>query len=136
MTLGLTAVGLSAGLLALLTLLFRTELARGERLFLSGVRTFLDKVVLWMSSKIGSFFSHIGAGSLRFIYHYLVHKMLSSFIRFLTRAQERLYALQHRNKRSAKVIRSSEDKTHLEAIADHKVETTLSEAEKRKRRSH
>lgn len=136
MTLGLTVVGVSAGALLLLVVLFRIESARGSRIFFPRLRTWLDTVVIWCSRRLSKLSLHVGTGAMRASVHYVVQKVLGFCISGLTRVEEHLSKLQLRNRRIAKIIRSEEEKNHLDAIAAYKEENSLTDEEKRKRRMH
>lgn len=136
MTLGLTVAGVSALVLFSLTLLFRAEEANGSRLFLSTVRSFCDRVIVWFAKRWNAIFVYFGAGVFRATFHYCLHRVLSFIIAGLTRVQKHLYLLHQRHKRQAKVSRTSEQDTHLDAIAAHKEEVSLSDEEIRKRKSY
>jgi len=136
MTLGLTVVGISLAALAALVSLFRVEEACGHRVILSSVRRWLDELVILCAEKLSKLSFHLGTGTFRATFHYVIHRMLNIVINILTRAQDRIARLQMRNKHIAKIVREESDKTHLDAIAAHKEETSLSEEEKRQRRLH
>lgn len=133
---GIAVMAGSAALLTLLVVLFRAEEARGRRLFLPGVRQRLDRAVLDISVFLSRFFGHIGTGAFRATFHYFVHRLLARVIAVLTRLQSYLSRLQLRNKHIATIVREKETPSHLDEIASHKEETSLSDEEKRRRRSH
>ncbi|MFT5036720.1 MAG: hypothetical protein ACI9VM_000283 [Candidatus Azotimanducaceae bacterium] len=136
MTLGFTVIGVSTGVLLLLLALFRAEESRNHRMLLSGTRAKLDLAVVWCSHKISYMFRHLGAGVIRVTFHFILHKILSVSIFFLTKIGGYLSHLQLRNKRVAKVMKKKSQDNHLDAIATYKQETALSDEEKRKRRLH
>ena len=136
MTLSLTVIGVSAGVLIALVSLFNAEESRQRRVVLSGVRDFLDRVVVWCTQKINYLFRHLGAGVFRVTFHFLLHTLLSASIAVLTKVREFLSHLQLRNKRVAKVMKTKVTETHLDALTSHKEAVSLTEKEKQKRRSH
>ena len=125
-------VAISGGLLLFFSLLFAVEARRGERLLLRRVRSWLDQLVL----NIFYFLTHIrvrfGAGAIRMFLHYCIHKLLAGGLYVLTSIQRYLQRLQRQNRTVAKTVRSEQEKTHLDVIAEHKANITLTEAEKRK----
>jgi hypothetical protein len=136
MTLVLTIIGVSVGVLVLLLSLFKAEESRGSRIVLPRVREYLDRGIVGFSNKLAYFFGHLGSGVVRTTFHYLLHKFLNVCIALLTKSKAFLAHLQLRNKRVAKVMKAKTTENHLDAIAAHREETALSEEEKRQRRLH
>ena len=126
----------SAATIVALVALFNAEARRGERILLTRIRNWLDRVVLYLGSAFGRLFTYIGAGVFKVVFHYFVHKILSRCIAVLHGIASYLSHLQIRNKRRAMTVRNGENRSHLDEIAAHKEETSLTEAERRKMRSH
>lgn len=135
MAYGLTYVGVSLGVLLLLVIFFRFEDKRGRRVVLSGVRNSIDDAVLLSSNAIGSFFETIGSRGTRIVMHFIIHNVLKTILRLLEKSESGITRLLHSNRRKAHVIRESTARTHLHEIADHKVETALTDEEKRKKKT-
>lgn len=137
---GLTIIGISAGVLLVLTALFRVELKNGERLFLGGFRGWLDTVVSSLFEWFARVLSYLHAGVFRTTLHYIVHHILDRIIAALIRLQKRLFQVYEKNKWKHKTIERVDSKDnvdeHLSAIAEHKRETALTPAQKRKLRKH
>lgn len=133
---GIITAAVSAVILVTLLVLYRIEEGKGHRIVLLRVREFLDRIVFRLGSGISRFFAHIGAGAFQATFHYLIHRLLSRIIRLLTSLESYLSRLQLRNKRIATVMREGGRRTHLDEIASHKEQTSLSEEERRQRRKH
>ena len=133
----LTVLGISAVVLLVLTALFRIEAKKKKRFFLSTVRGWLDAVVASVTHQCVCFFAHMRAGMMRTTVHYVVHHILGSIILFLTGLQKKLFRLYEKNKWQQKVsLQNQGGDAHLNAIAEHKKDTALTAAQKRKMRKH
>ena len=135
----LSSVSVAAGsavVLVLLVALFRAEAAHKRRLVLGGLRAFFDTMLIRAGVLFHRFFRYFETGTARATFHFLVHALLSRVIALLERFQAYLSSLELRNKRVATVIKDSRKKSHLDEIAVYKEEHSLSEEEKRKRKSH
>lgn len=126
----------SAVAIALLIMLFRAEERSGKRIIFPRIRGFFDTALQYAGMQLERFCSYLGTGVFRAVFHYFVHGLLSRIIKLLGRLETYLARLQLRNKRIATGVRSNHKKTHLDEIATHKEETSLSAEEKRKRRRH
>lgn len=137
MSAGLTVMGVSAVVLVVLTALFRAEMKRRERVLLGGVRGGLDAMVLYITGIFGRLCAHLQAGVIRTTMHYIVHHVLEGVISVLLRLQKRLFRVYEKNKWHHNPSSGSENTDpHLTAIAEHKKETALTPAQKRKLRKH
>jgi hypothetical protein len=116
---------------------FRIEDARnGKLLFAVRLRGFFDAVVTKVVGKLSKVETYLGKGFVRLMLHYFAHGILRRVLSFVSSTQKKLEHLLRRNKQVAKEIRTKKEKTHLDKIAEHKEETALTEAQKKKMRSH
>ncbi len=121
--------------LGLLALLFRAEEARGSRLFLGTVRSYLDRVVIFCSLQLSRITQYVNIHIVRVSFHYIVHSVLGFMIALLHRVQNRLSHLQTRNRHRVKAVKKSRTiESHLDKLTSFKEESALSEAEKSRRR--
>lgn len=139
MSVALTTLLSSTVTLILLTGVFQFEDYRGRRWFLSGLRRRFDYLITGMSQALGH--RHpFGRGFLRLLFHYLAHTLLRRLLAGLRGIEHGVERLIRRNRRAAKALdtapKLSEASTHLQQIAEHKVETALTEREKRRLRAH
>lgn len=117
-----------------LALLFRIEGKRGRR-FGEHLRIRTDFIVLKATKYVHSALNYTGRDFIRQVAHYLFHTILRSVLEFTKRAEKGLRNVMRINKTLAKrAERESTTRTKLEEIALHKVETALTEDEKRVRR--
>lgn len=133
----LTYLGVSVGILFLLTVLYTAEDKKGERVVLAGVRAVLDAlfltILLWLT-RLTKVFTH---GFMRILLHYSLHRLLSRVLHTLQSLEKKVENLVRHNRRVVKTIKEgTKEKTHLQAIADHKEEFSLSEAEKEQMKKH
>ncbi|MFT5849215.1 MAG: hypothetical protein ACI9H6_000015 [Patiriisocius sp.] len=127
----------SVAILMILIGIFRVEDAReGKLVLLSKSRLFFSKVVSYVGRKLYSLDTYIGKGFARIMLHYAVHGLLERVLNVLKGTQGRVESLLHRNKQVVKEISKDKKRNHLDEIADHQQETALSEAQKKKMRSH
>ena len=137
MPITLSVVGGSAALLLVLVALFKKEASRGERVMFSGARAQFDRAVMAVSAAFQKVMSRMGAGVFRVTLHYIMHQVLGALIESLMKVQKKLFELHERHLKISKAVREeSEHNSHLDAIAAHKEETALTEAEKRKMKAH
>lgn len=131
----LTYLGVSVGILSLLTFLYVIEDAKGKRLFFPGVRASLDSLFLFVLGLLGRFTSFFTHGFMRLLLHYSAHKILKRILSTLQKLEAKVENMVRHNRNVAKTIKEAKEKSHLETIAEHKEEVALSEEEKRERRS-
>ncbi len=117
-----------------LSILFRIEEKRSKR-FGEHLRIRTDFVVLKATKYLHTALNYTGRDFIRQVAHYLFHTILRSVLEFTKRAEKGLRNVMRINKTLAKrAERESTTRTKLEEIALHKVETALTEDEKRIRR--
>lgn len=127
----------SALTLGIIAGVFRVEDAQqGRRIVLRRARAWFDGVVVSAGSKLTKFDTYLGRGITRLLLHYAAHSILHRLLALITRMEKRVEHLLRRNKQVAKDIQGTKSKTHLDEIAEHKEEVALTDAQKRKMRSH
>ncbi|MEZ4200348.1 MAG: hypothetical protein R3B69_01995 [Candidatus Paceibacterota bacterium] len=114
----------------LLVILCIAEARRGQRIILQRVRSWFDSLVLRVFYFVTHIKLHFGAGAVRIFFHYCIHRLLGAFLTVLGWLQTALRHLQQQNRTVATVVRKEQERTHLDVIAEHKVNVTLTEAEK------
>jgi hypothetical protein len=133
----LVYLGVSFGILLLLTVLYTVEDKKGGRVLLGGARASLDAfflTILLGLTRLTKVFTH---GFMRILLHYSLHRLLSRILDTLQLLEKKVENLVRHNRRVAKTIKQgSKEKTHLQAIAEHKEEVSLSEAEKKEMKTH
>lgn len=136
MTLSISILIGSAITLVILAGVFRLEESKGRLVLLPGLRAGFNYLLNSFYSRLHNWHPYLGQGFVRLILHYVMHgilRRLLNVVRFIERAVERLM---RQNRQVAKTIDAEKRQaSHLEAIAEHKVETALSEREKQRRRA-
>lgn len=136
MVLGLTAAALGVLMLAAFVVLFRYEERRGQRVVLTSVRLWFDRVVVAGSTICGRMFSFLGFT--------LLHTILYTLLRFVSRALLWLIAyVEKRMHRSQRMVQAPpqtrtdvHEESYFNTLTSHKEAVSLSDAEKRKRWRH
>ncbi len=131
----LTLVIIFALLLFIVLLLFKSEAKRGIR-FLPQARTHLDFWLLKIRHTFNVRLRAWGRYFIRQILHYFIHTFLTGIVRGLGQIEKSLILVARSNRalaRKSERERSSMNK--LEEIALHKIEVSLTDEEKRIRRS-
>ena len=128
---------LSVSTLVIITGIFRIEDAReGKRVVLVAVRNLFDSFLQKLRSKCVRVDTYLGRGFARLMLHYVAHGVLYRLLAFIARTEDKVEYLLRRNKQVAKEIRTNKQKTHLDVLKEHQKETALTEAQKKKMRSH
>lgn len=136
MILALTYVALCLTILSVLTFVYVVEDVRGKRIFLSGTRSQLDLFFRVIQRKIGAVVSQFTNGFMRVLFHYGAHSVLKRVLALIRKLEGRVEEMVRKNKRVAKSITSGKAKNHLDAIAEHREETALSEVQKEEMKAH
>ncbi len=123
-------MAVSGLLLATLFFLYKAEAAKGQRLFLTGIRDRLDGFVQRRLEGWNRWKKYVGASSFRLFLHYLLHQGLGAALFIIRWIEGQLHGLRRRNKMVAKVAVSDSD-NHLSHIAKHKEEMALTEEERK-----
>jgi hypothetical protein len=122
--------------LVIMTGVFRLEDARGKLLFFASVRRAFTRGITQMLERYIGWHPYVGRGFFRLLLHYFAHGFLRRVLNGIRRLEERVERLMRQNRQVAKSIDAEKRQSHLTAIAEHKIETALSEREKQRRRSH
>ena len=127
-------LGISMALALCIVLLLRHEEKHGIR-FADKTRRHADFFVLKVIHNIRLGLRYVGRDALRQIFHYVFHSLLSAILRFMRNTEDILRDAIRSNKTVARnAERESETLSKLEEIALHKIETALTEEEKRAHR--
>lgn len=119
-------------ILIVLFFLFKAESTRGKRFILGSQREKLDmKLSLYFKDK-HQWRKHIGASSLRLLFHFVLHYIISGTLFVIKSVEERLRKLKSHNRQVAKSITAGGN-SHLRSIAKHKKDVALSPLEKEAR---
>jgi len=130
-------LALSVSTLVIIAGVFRVEDAReGKRVALASVRGLFDTFLRKLRTRLAKADTYLGRGFARLMLHYAAHGVLQRLLAFIGRTEQRVEHLLRRNKQVAKEIRTDKQKTHLDALKEHQEETALTEAQKKKMRSH
>ena len=120
----------SGSLLLVFGTLFQVETSRDDRLFLGMLREWFDERLAGLGRWFSHLSLHFGSGYIRILFHFLTHRVLDWLLKALKAFQSSLKQLQKRNKVKANTIREAQKKNHLDLIAEHKISTALTPAEK------
>lgn len=132
MSTSIVVMAASGILITALYLLNKAETAKGQRLFLSSLRSRLDSIVIARTENWNQWKKYVGASSFRLFLHYLLHQGLGFALFVIRWIEGKLHGLRRRNKMVARV--TSDNDNHLSHIAKHKEEVALSEEEQQERR--
>jgi len=117
--------------------LFAYETKRGKRVFLAGLRNYIDtllvRVTAWLSRRL----TYLGRHIIKLSWYYSIHKVLRFILASLVRAYDFLEAAFMRNRDRARTLKIEKKtlfapKGHFGQVADHKASTALTEAQKKK----
>ncbi len=128
--------GGSVFLLTTLTVLFKVEDSYGDRLLLSGLRTWLDRKVIRFKASLATRKKQGTFNYIRLSWHYLIHTLLKRIKLVLLRLETWSDGALKRNKEVAKEIRKARTHSHFEEISAHKEKVALTEEERAERKSH
>ncbi len=136
MTSILTFAAFNFIILIIVARVFMLEARRGKRFFASGVRASIDDGIDSVSSRCVRFYTYIGRYVITLSWYYSLHALLKIVLKFLASAYTVVETLLHRNRKRARKIRieRKREQSHLSLIADHKAKTTLTPAERAKRK--
>lgn len=126
--------GIIWGLTVGVTFLFLAERLRGVR-YLVSVRVLLDKIILVSCESWRTQVPTLNPRFLRQLFHYLIHKILSTVLRFLEWNQKTIKGILRFNKKKAVILSAPNPDSHLQKVAAHKEESALNSAEKKARKA-
>ena len=116
--------------------LFTVEAVRSKRLVAAKVRTSLDLYLQSVSTSLEKKAIYVGRYIITLSWYYSLHALLKLILQFLAGVYTVIEALLHRNRARARTIRTERkraERSHLTALAEHKIETKLTDNQKKKR---
>lgn len=120
----------SALFLAAFFFIFKAEATKNRRLFLAGIRGYLDRKIERQRVRWQIWKRYVGASSFRLFLHFLFHQALGLILFLNRKTEELLSRLRHHNRLLARTTAPRTVSGHLGDIAAHKASTALSEEEK------
>jgi hypothetical protein len=131
--------GVSACIFVLWALLVSIEQRRGRRLFLVGLRSWIDHIVERIVASVLRRWQYLARYIVQLNWYYSLHAMLQGFLRVIVATYHYFERAFEQNRKRTKRLRAEKRKltsarTHLEEVADHKIETALTSAQKQKLR--
>ena len=118
--------------LLLFSLFLKAENIQNRRLFLVGLRDKFDRGLLALYRSLSRFSNFLSGKILRLSIHFIVHQVLVVILAILKFLESHISRLQWRNRISARRVRLTETKNHLDLIAEHQEENALTDKEKQK----
>jgi len=128
----LTGLAVSIGLFIIIALLILLEERRGSRLFAVNVRSRLDQVLVRVSLTVGAWWHHVVRRVITLSWYYSLHAFLKFCLRFIASVYEVVEHVFIKNRNKARQIRRERRYSHLISLKEHKIETSLTEAEKKR----
>ncbi len=118
-------------------LLIAMEKKRDKRFFLVGVRSWLDTKIDEVANYILQKLVYLGRHTIKLSWYYSIHKALRLVLTILVKAYDSLEVYFMHNKARARTIKLEKKQllnsdNHLGQMAEHKVQTALTEGEKKK----
>lgn len=130
---------LSLGLFLVCAVVTALEEKRQKRLFLSGLRGWLDSLFEQIYSYLGLKIHLLVRHTIKLSWYYSLHSALRAVMTILVRTYDRLELVFMDNRERAKVLRAEKrsitKNNHLTAIGEHKASTALTPAQKKKLRA-
>lgn len=115
------------------SLIFLFERRRGERYGMR-FRESLDAAIIFIQQEWAEHVPVVNKGFFRQLFHYSVHIILSSFLRFLQWTEQSIRRILRLNRKKAIVAVTITQDSHLQKVAAHKEEYALSRTEKQARK--
>ena len=133
-----TFLGLSIGIFALTLTVVQLERKRGKRFFANQARTWLDQVLSALERWVVRTWNHFTRYVVQLNWYYSIHSVLKTLLLGLQIFYTSFEQIFERNRNRAKKLRLEKRQlttiNHLSKMADHKVDTALTPAEKEKLR--
>lgn len=123
-------------LFVILAWFFRVEQKRSKRLVAPWTRNALDSALIHGSQWLDKKAVYIGRYVITLSWYYSLHAFLKIILQFLAGVYTVIEAVLHRNRDRARLIRTERKRaahSHLTMLADHKIETELTDSQKKKR---
>ena len=113
------------------------EQRKGQRVFASKARGWIDLRVVAGGRRLSDIWHHFARYILQLGWYYSLHKLLQTILKTLVAFYSYVERIFERNRSKALKLRAekrdeSKVDSHLKKMADHKVETTLTPAQKEK----
>ena len=108
-----------------------------QRRFLGGVRSWLDMRVVEIERQQASLWRHFARYVLQLGWYYSLHSLLQAVLKVLVTLYESVERIFESNRHKAKQLRAEKKgvaDNHLTKMAEHKIETTLTEDQQEKLR--
>lgn len=136
MTIAATAFTISIFVLIVLIALINKERSRRQRFFAKGLRSWLDNKVddcgKWKNESYDHFVKYV----LQLNWYYSLHSLLKAVLKVIVTFYTYFENIFENNRQKAKQLRIEKkqlgEKNHLHHMADHKEDTTLTPAQKKK----
>lgn len=133
-----TIFGVSIFVFIILLMVVKKERRRGRRFFASRIRSWLDiradKAGNWVVVSWDHFVKYI----VQLHWYYSIHSVLRGILRLITAFYSYFENIFERNRKRAKQLRAEKrelgELNHLQQVAEHKEDTALTPAQKRKLR--
>ena len=114
------------------------EQDQGDRLFLSGARTALDRGLCRIAALLKNGYTVIGHFFIQLGFRYVIDQALRRLLLAMSHVYDRMMSYFEYNRRQAKRIRKNrkqwQQSSHLTQLAEHKSQTALSEQEQAQRK--
>lgn len=131
-----TIAGTSFLFLVILFIVTSLEERAGHRFLLTNFRKRLDSVVVYCATLTQRLFVYITRYVITLSWYYSLHAFLRLLLKFLAGVYYMVEKLLHSNRDRARKIRQERKRggvsSHLEQLTDHKDDTKLTEAQKKR----
>jgi len=133
-----TFSAVSIGFFSLMLIVVHLEQRRGKRFFANGARSWLDGVVLNVEQKITTSWNHFVRYIVQLHWYYSIHSILKAILHGMQFCYFSFEKIFERNRARTKKLRAERREinqlSHLGQVAEHKEETSLTDAQKQKLR--
>lgn len=116
------------------SLLIVVEEKRGNRLALTGLRTWCDRMILRLGNYTRYIDRFVVRRSIILSWYYSLHAILKALLQVLAGLYFAIEQIFIRNRNKARRLRRTEQTSHLTVLSEHQKVTALSESEKKKRK--
>jgi len=129
---------MSIGVFTLMLILVQTERRKQKRLLAAGVRGWLDKKIIGFERRLVQTWNHFVRYVLQLNWYYSIHSILKTLLLTIQVFYTSFEKIFERNRNRTKKLRMEKrhlnSLNHLSQMADHKVDTALTPAQKKKLR--
>jgi hypothetical protein len=131
-----TAFTISIFVLILLLALINKERRQNRRFFAVNFRSWLDKKIGKIETWLANSYDHFVKYVVQLHWYYSLHSLLKTLLKFLVAFYTYFEDIFESNRLKAKKLRAEKkqlgEKNHLQHMADHKEDTSLTPAQKKK----